>query len=205
MTMTTQDAIAATENIKEDILPGNKMLPNGQILSEDAQILLDKSIIAKPLGVMPSESINVRNPSFQYRWVNRLGANGSLYAKRRAQGWVPATPADAEPYSVEITSDNGEIRYGDSILMKIPRERYQQAMKGNMVRALQLQRDKKYLTNLRGDRAPSTDVFSDDSAVAHSVRESEASNAKGYVKTFEVSNEVLDSKMGPDKHAGRNK
>jgi hypothetical protein len=204
MTMTNQTGISATETVRTDIrIGGNIRLPNGQLLSEDAQILLDKSIVAKPLGIAPNEAIEIKNTSYRYRWVNRFGQNGAMFAKRKSQGFTLATTADVQPKSVEITNDNGEIRLGDLVMMKIPVERYQQAMKANMERALILQRDKrtlsKYLTNEAGEM-PSTNVFSDDKVVSHNAAsETKVSGPGKYVTNFVPTDAELDAKMGPEK------
>lgn len=205
MTMTNQMGMAATETVHTDIRPGaNIQLPNGMMLSEDAQILLDKSIVAVPLGVPAAEQLEIKNNSFRYRWVNRSGTGGSLYAKRKTQGFTLATTADVTPLAVDITNDGGEIRMGDLILMKIPVQRYQQAMKAVMTKALILQRDKKYLTNAAGE-TPSSSVMSDDNAVVHSASEINKTTGDGkYMRTFEPTEADLEGKMGKDKAKGRN-
>lgn len=195
MTLTNQTGMTATETIHQDIRPGNRTLPNGQVLSEDAQILLDKSIIAKPLGIPAQEEIRIKNHNFRYRWVNRLGQGGSWYMRMKMAGWTHASLDDVDPMSVELTEDSGEIRMFDTILMKIPIQKYQSAMKHNMQKALILQRDKKYLTG-QGDRLPSTDVMSDEAVTTHSVASSEDPR---YVRSFEPSGEELDAKMGKEK------
>ena len=197
MTLTTGMGIAATEKIANDIRPGNRTLPNGQVLSEEAQILLDKSIVAAPLGVPALEEIRIKNFGYRYRWVNRLGQGGSWYMQMKMRGFTLATIDDADPMSVELTTDNGEIRMHDVVLMKIPVEKYQAAIKYNTLRALALQRDKKYLAN---EKLPSTDPNSDDTAVVHSIADTDRVTANGqYVKTFVPSEEELDSKMGKEK------
>jgi hypothetical protein len=195
MALTTQTGIDATENrIFSDVRPGsNKVLPNGQVLSEDAQILMDKSIIAKPLGVPAAEGIKIKNMAFKYRWVARLSSGGSMYARRKAQGWTDATIEDAEPNSVELTNDGGRLLYGDLILMKIPLQRYQEAMKYTMQRGLQLQRDTQYLTNSKGE-TPSVDVRADENIVRHKPEQNKQ------IQTFTPSQAELDAKMGPDRH-----
>lgn len=204
MTLTNQMGMNATESVRTDIRPGaNVTLPNGVVLSEDAQILLDKSIAAVPLGVPAAEQLEIKNQAFRYRWVNRSGAGGSLYAKRKTQGFVLASTADVNPLSVDITNDSGEIRMGDLVLMKIPVQRHQQAMKAAMTKALFLQRDKKYLTNSQGD-TPSSNVRSDDVAVGHSVAESEARASEGkYLTNFNPTESELEGKMGKDRAKGR--
>lgn len=201
MTMTIQTGLDATEkNVHQDIrIGGNKVLPNGQVLSEDAQILMDKSIVAKPLGTPTAEQIKIRNSSFRYRWVNRDGGGGILYARAKAKGFTLATADDAEPLSVEITNDNGEIRMFDVILMKIPVEKYQQAMKHQMLSALRLQKSKQFITGENGE-LPSTSVFSDERVETHKAGEIDRSDGSGkYIKTFEPTEAELNAKMGPEK------
>jgi hypothetical protein len=202
MTLTTQTGISATETIHTDVRPGNVRLPNGQIVSEELSILLDKSIVAKPLGIPAQEQIRIKNHAYRYRWVNRLGQGGSWYMRMKMAGWQNATLDDADPMSVELTTDNGEIRMFDTILMKIPLEKWQGAIKYNTQRALQLQRDKRYIAN---EKMPSQDVMSDEIAQVASVSaaaEADNRSAGGqYIKSFTPTEEELDAKMGKDKKA----
>lgn len=204
MTLTNQTGMNATETVHQDHRPGNRVLPNGQVVSEEMAILLDKSIVAKPLTRPAQEEIRIKNFGFKYRWVNRLGQGGSWYMRQKMSGWTNATLEDVDPMSVELTTDGtGEIRMFDTVLMKLPLGNWQSAIKNNMVKALRLQNDKRYLTG-QGDKLPSTDVFSDDKVAVHTVASETDRAVSGgqYVKSFEVSPEELDSKMGKDK-AGR--
>jgi hypothetical protein len=204
MTLTNQTGISATELVRTDIRPGaNVRLPNGMVLSEDAQILLNKSIIAKPLGLPAAETLEIKDSNYRYRWVNRSGAGGSLFARRKAQGFTLATTKEVNPLSVDLTNDTGEIRLGDLVLMKITVGQYQAAMKATMTKALILQRDKKYITNSKGD-TPSSDIHSDDAAQVHSASEINKQAGDGkYMQTFEPSESVLEEKMGKDITKGR--
>jgi hypothetical protein len=185
-----QDSIAKGKNIR---------LPSGQILSPEAQIMFDSSIVAKKLGAPASEEIHVKNLAFHYYWENRLGAGGSMYAKAKSRGYVNATLDDVEPMAVEIVKENpNEIRLGDLILMKIPVERWMQDEKAKMELALALQRrNKRYFA-----KPPSTDVNSDETAQVEELKDQQAGDGK-YMRHYQPTEAELTAKMGADKLAGR--
>ncbi len=185
-----QDTIAKGKNIR---------LPSGQILSPEAQIMFDSSIVAKKLGAPASEEIHVKNLSFHYYWENRMGAAGSMYAKSKARGYVNATLDDVEPMAVEISKDNpNEIRLGDLILMKIPVGRWMQDEKAKMELALALQRrNKRYFA-----KPPSTDVHSDETPQVEELKDQSAGDGK-YMRHYQPTEAELTAKMGADKLAGR--
>ncbi len=126
--------------------------------TSEAEILFDKSVIAKPLNAPEVASIHVKNVEYYYRWVNRLHSNGRVYMERKAMGFVNATTDDVEVLVGDTVSTQDEIRCGDVILMKIPFHLWASHVKRNMQTAEVLQR-------MRGvynrEEELSGDVFSD--------------------------------------------
>ena len=185
-----RDTIAQGKNIR---------LPSGQILSPEAQIMFDRSIVAKKMGAPASEEIHMKNLAFHYFWGNRVGGGGSRYAKLKTMGYVNATLDDVEPMAVEIEKDNpNEIRFGDLVLMKIPMQRWMAAEKAKMELAIALQRRNKKFYK----KAPSTDVNSDESPEMETLQDQSAGEAK-YLRHFQPGEAELNAKMGADKVAGR--
>ncbi len=185
-----RDSIARGKNIR---------LPSGQILSPEAQIMFDRSVIAKKMGAPASEEIHMKNLSFHYFWGNRVGASGSRYAKLKAMGYVNATLDDVDPLAVEIDKANPqEIRYGDLVLMKIPMQRWMQAEKAKMELAVHLQkRNKKFYK-----KSPSTDVNSDETPETETLQDQSGGEGK-YLRHYQPGEAELNAKMGADKAAGR--
>jgi hypothetical protein len=106
----------------------------------EADILFDKSVVAKPLNAPEVASIHVKNVEYYYRWVNRLHSNGRVYMERKAMGFVNATTDDVEVLVGDTVSSQDEIRCGDVILMKIPFPLWAAHVKRNMETAQVLQR-----------------------------------------------------------------
>jgi len=109
--------------------------PASRQISPEAAILFNKSIVARPLGVPQVCEIQVKNLDYRYRWVNRDGMGGRVYSQRKAQGFTNATNDDVVVLSGDVNTKDGEIRSGYVILMKIQADRYDSAMKANMVKA----------------------------------------------------------------------
>lgn len=124
----------------------------------EADILFDKSIVAKPLNAPEVASIHVKNVEYYYRWVNYKHSNGQVYAQRKAMGFENATTADVEVLVGDTVATENEIRCGDVILMKIPFGLWASHVKRNMQTAEVLQR-------MRGvynrEEELSTDVFAE--------------------------------------------
>ena len=106
----------------------------------EADILFDRSIVAKPLNAPEVASIHVKNTEYYYRWVNRLHSNGRVYMERKAMGFVNATDEDVEVLVGDTVTSKDEIRCGDVILMKIPFHEWAGHVKRNMQTAEVLQR-----------------------------------------------------------------
>ena len=131
--------------------------PPSRYISPDAAILFNKSIIARPLGIPQVCEVKIKNTEYRYRWVNRDGQGGRIYMQRRAQGFTNATNDDVEVLGGDAECRDGEIRAGDLILMKIQADKYDAAMKYNMVKA-------RSQANMRGIslEGASSDVMADD-------------------------------------------
>lgn len=179
MALNTQTGTKLGQQIVTDVRPTDinadkAVMPSTpQRISPELAILFDKSIVARPLGTPQVGDIKIKNLEYQYRWCNRHAKGGLMYQMRRAQGWTNATTDDAEVLSGDATVTNGEITAFDVILMKIPKERYAEAMKFNMEKAMAL-------TRARGiylDGA-SSDVMSDKTPVRQTVAQ-EPYNRRG--------------------------
>ena len=177
--LTTQDGTKLGQNVVTDV-NGNVPLPPGpaRTISSDMAILLNKSIVARPLMVPEVCSIRVKNTEYRYRWVNRDGQGGRIYTQRKTQGFINATNEDVEIMGGDASSKDGEIRAGDLILMKIRADLYDAAMKWNMQKADTMARTRGVM--LEG---ASSDVFSDDKPRRVSVSE-EPFAKKGLAKPF---------------------
>lgn len=167
MAITTEAGTKLGQNIVTDA-NANVFLPAPppRQISPDLAILLNKSIVARPLMVPEVCSIRVKNTEYRYRWVNRDGQGGRVYTQRRAMGFINATTEDVEIMGGDASSKDGEIRAGDLILMKIQADRYDAAMKYNMQKAETLAR-----TRGVGIEGASSDVYSDDKPRRVSVSE----------------------------------
>lgn len=167
--MLTNDAKRAiSDNVVSDVNANiaSPQQPKRQVLSPEAALLFDPSVISRPLMVPEVCSIRVKNLEYRYRWVNYSGRNGQVYMQRKAQGFTNATAEDVDLLGGDATLDGGSFRAGDLILMKIRADIYDAAMKWNMEKALVLQRTRgMYL------QGASSDVHSDAVATKHSVNE----------------------------------
>jgi hypothetical protein len=137
-----------------------------RFISPDLAILMNASVVARPLMTPEVCSIKVKDLTYQYRWVNRDGQGGQIYQQRKSQGFLNATTSDVEILGGDAERRDGEIRAGDLILMKIRKELYEGAMKYNMQRAIALQ-------GARGvfKEGGSTDVMSDAVAETKTIAE----------------------------------
>jgi hypothetical protein len=80
---------------------------------EDREILahLDELHISDP------------DPNFEYLWAY-FGMNGRVVWQRKREGWKVVSGDD--PEAIELKDADGFRKIGDALLMKIPRERYNQ-------------------------------------------------------------------------------
>lgn len=157
MPLTTHDGTKLGQSIVTDVnanVPVDKQ--TARSISPEAALLFNKSLVAKPLGVPSVCDIRVKNNEYRYRWVNRDGMGGRIYSQRKAQGFVNATNDDVEILSGDAETKDGELRSGDVILMKISAERYDAAIKANMVKAITYANARGFYTE-----GGSSDVMSD--------------------------------------------
>lgn len=163
--LTTSGAQEIKDKVVTDI-NANVMLPegHGKVLSREAALLFNKSVVARPLMVPEVCSVHVKNTEYMYRWVNNGSMRGQMYMKRRFQGFVNATTDDVDVLGGDVVSDNGTITAGDLILMKIRGDLYDAHIKSNMEQALRLQR-----TRGMYFKGASSDVMSDSVATRHTV------------------------------------
>lgn len=149
-----------------------------KVLSPEAALLFDKSIVARPLMTPEVCSVHVKNTEYRYRWVNRHSQAGRIYQQRRAQGFVNATKDDVDIMGGDAVSTSAEITAGDVILMKIRADLYDAAIKNNMERAYTLSRTRGvYL------EGASSDVNSNETATRKSVAQEPFARA-GAAKPF---------------------
>jgi hypothetical protein len=154
-----------------------------QKISQEAAILLDKSIVARPLSAPEVASIHVKNTEFYYRWVNRLHSNGRVYMERKAMGFVNATNDDVDVLVGDTISTDSEIRCGDVILMKIPFHLWASHVKRNMEVAKVLQ-SMRGVHNKEEDLSP--DVFSEGGRPRHE-------SVKNDLKSTKISSFIPDN------------
>ncbi len=132
--------MALTTSSQEAYRKGGTSVPQpSQKISPEAAILLDKSVVARPLSAPEVASIRIKNTEYYYRWVNRLHSNGQVYMQRKAMGFVNATSEDADVLVGDTVVNETELRSGDVILMKIPFHLWAQHVKRNMLTAESLQ------------------------------------------------------------------
>lgn len=198
MAITSDNAKQVRENVHTDVgVDAMTHSAGGRRLSHEAQILFDRSIIARPLNRPEAAAIEVLNNEYAYYWVNRLAQHGLRYTQFRNMGFENATPQDVELKAGNAIQDSGELRAGDLVLMKIPREAWDSQIKYNMVKALKL-------SNMRGVfmEGGSTDVFSDDSPRRQTVSEQPFTRS-GLIKPFIPDQAEIDAKVGTAKDSER--
>lgn len=178
--LTTKGVQDVKENVVTDI-NANVPLPGAsapRMVSPEAALLFNRSIVAKPLMVPEVCSIHIKNSEYRYRWVNAASQNGRVYMQRKAQGFINATTDDVAVLGGDAVADKGEIRAGDVVLMKIRADLYDAAIKWNMEKSMTLQRARgMYL------KGANPDVMSDAAVSRVSVNQ-EAFNRTGKATNF---------------------
>ena len=123
--------------------PGVPPLPPQQaaeVAKQAAAKLPDESIEARPLVLPDYTDLRPRNPLLQFRWVNRVAGEGQRMYQMEAMGFVKVTSKDVVGPDGKPVPDylikNGQIIYGDLVLMKIARRAYLGALKYNEQRAV---------------------------------------------------------------------
>lgn len=163
--LTTNEGTKLGASVVTDVNANVELPPTEpRKISQEAALLFDKSVIARPLMVPEVCSILVKNTEYRYRWVNRDGQDGRIYTQRRAQGFINATKEDVDILGGDASDKDGEIRAGDLILMKIRADLYDAAIKYNMQKAMTLSRMRG--VHLEG---ASSDIYADDNPQRVSV------------------------------------
>lgn len=111
-----------------------------EVAKQAAAKLPDEDIVARPLVLPDYTDLRPRNPLLKFRWVNRVAGEGQRLYQMEAMGFVKVTSKDVvgpdgKPIP-EYLIKNGQIVYGDLVLMKISREAYLGALKYNEQRAV---------------------------------------------------------------------
>lgn len=110
-------------------------------LSED-DILLDASIVAKPLMMNESYKIKVRDGAeYAYRWIEYRASNGLRFSQMKALGFFPADPNMVVEHQAELKE--GKLYLGDTILMKMPKNLYAAHLKNNMMKSMAMMNPQK--------------------------------------------------------------
>lgn len=177
--LTTKDSTKLGATVVTDVNADVQLPPSDpRKISQEAALLFNKSVIARPLMVPEICSIRVKNTEYRYRWVNRDGQGGRIYMQRKAQGFINATTEDVDILGGDAQTKDGEIRAGDLVLMKIRADIYDAAIKYNMVKAATA-------AGMRGVHleGASSDVFDDTKSKRVSVA-SEPFSRSGMVKPF---------------------
>lgn len=157
MALTTQDSGKLAANLVTDATAADAK--RAARISPEFALMLNKSIVARPLATPEVCSIHVKNTEYRYRWVNV-----KLLTMRKAQGWLNATTEDVNVQNIEGVAGIDEIRSGDLILMKIRADMYDGAIKWNIEKAARLSRARgMYLKDA------SSDVMSDATPQRESV------------------------------------
>ena len=171
-------------------------------ISQEAAILLDKSIVARPLSAPEVASIHVKNTEYYYRWVNRLHSHGQVYMRYKAMGFSNATKDDVEVLVGDTAVSDDEIRCGDVILMKIQFAHWASHAKRNMQVAETLQRTRGVHTT---SEEVSSDVFAEGGRPRHSTVNDDFKGLKGKVSSFIPDNPdaLIDGQSAPDTEKAR--
>lgn len=146
MSLTTKDGTKLGQKIVTDIEISdvNANVATAPVapraVSPEMAILLNKSIVAKPIMAPEVCSLHIKDLGYRYRWVNKSAKNGLMYQMRRAQGFINATLDDVDLLGGDAVATAGEITAFDLVLMKCRPDIYDAALKFNMEKAYALQR-----------------------------------------------------------------
>ena len=95
----------------------------------------DSDIVAKPLVSPDFTQLKPTNPAMSLRLINRLALGGQRFEEARVQGFVVCKPSDIQGLTSLMTIKDGNVTYGDLIVMMMPRVDYLGAIKQNEVNA----------------------------------------------------------------------
>lgn len=90
-------------------------------MSEDDFQRLPVVLLAREMSPKTELHVAFKDPSMTGRWVNCGTKKEDRVAKFQMQGYTAATRDDVSMCHISTTDANGAIRYGDLVLMKIPK------------------------------------------------------------------------------------
>lgn len=135
--------------LEEQVQPKQEVkiesVPKDQVefyqLSED-DILLDASIVAKPLMMNESYKIKVRDPGlYAYYWGEFKAKQGLRFSQLKAMGFVPASPDEILEHQASV--QDGKLVLGDVMLLKMPKQKYMAHLKNNMMKSMDMMNPQK--------------------------------------------------------------
>lgn len=127
---------SATPTITSKNLPPELAKPTGKESSTDVPTIDDNSdIVAKPLVSPDFTKLKPTNPTMCLRLVNRLALGGQRFEEARVQGFVVCKASDIQGITSVMTIKDGNVTYGDLIVMMMPRVDYIGAIKNNEANA----------------------------------------------------------------------
>lgn len=134
--------VITSANLPKPVQPGQTSAPaDSQVAQgkiEEQRIANDADIIARPLVSPDFTNIKPANPAMMLRLVNRLALGGQRFEEARIQGFVVCKASDIKEVPNTMTVKDGNVIYGDVIVMMMPRDKYIGAIKYNEARARKL-------------------------------------------------------------------
>jgi hypothetical protein len=118
-----------SKNLPPQIPPPGTVEVAAPVIDDDADI------VAKPLVSPDFTKLQPTNPAMCLRLVNRLALGGQRFEEARVQGFVVCKPSDVKNLTNIMTIKDGNITYGDLIVMMMPRVDYIGAIKQNEMNA----------------------------------------------------------------------
>lgn len=135
MALTSHDASKLSQKVVTDLTPNVEVPSEPRKISHEAAILFNDAIVARPLMVPEVAEMRVKNTEYRYRWVF-TGSGGRMYSQRVSQGFTNATKSDVDVLCADVATKDGEIKSGDTILMKLRADLYDGQIKSNMLDAM---------------------------------------------------------------------
>ena len=127
---------SATPTITSKNLPPELAKPTGKESPTDPPLIDDDAdIVAKPLVSPDFTKLQPTNPAMCLRLINRLALGGQRFEEARVQGFVVCKPSDIKGLTNLMTIKDGNVTYGDLIVMMMPRVDYIGAIKQNEMNA----------------------------------------------------------------------
>lgn len=132
---TTSEPLADQVQAKVESVPLSELQDRFYEISED-EILLDETIIAKPIFINEAYKIKPKDKHYAFLW-GHFGRDGNSlrYSQLKAMGFQNASEDDLLPKEQgghQATVDGGKLLIGDVILMKMQRNKYLAHLKHNM-------------------------------------------------------------------------